>query len=148
MATTQDRVAPRLARPDGFYSTRDLKGGEKLFVGAVALIQAGLLVDATGNLAGGGTPVMVDRSEDNHLLDATNLADGEAKARVISGEAFLMNVDTPITVADEEKIVYLVDNDTVSLDDSAGARPKIGRIVRMKNADQAYVLIFGLTEQA
>lgn len=150
MATTNlgGRVTKRLNRPTGFFTTVDVKAGEAPIVGTLGLQQSGLLVDATGNIGAGGTPVMVDRAETpmertaETPLDNRTGQDGDVRARVIHGEAFLLNVQDNISATNEGDDVFIVDNDTVTIT-QVGTEPKVGHIVRVEGQNSAYVLVEG-----
>lgn len=147
------RVAPKLSRPTGFYSTYPVKDGEAVKVGTLALVQNGEVVDATpSNVSSGGTPVMVDRGEHpipengETTLDNTGAAEDYEQpvtARVTHGEVFLLNVDNDID-ATTSGDVWILDNDTVQTTQPA-SEPKVGHIVRVEDpaADTAFVLIEG-----
>jgi len=146
------RVAPKLSRPTGFYTTHDVKLGEAVKVGTLALIQGGELVDADPTAVGnGGTPVVVDRGEHTipedgeTQLDNRNGTDGEpVRARVVNGEVFLFNTDTAVTTADEGTDVYMLDNDTVQKAQPTG-EPRVGHIVRVEDTNLAFVKVDGLS---
>lgn len=145
------RVAPRLSRPTGFYTTHAVKMGEALKVGTLALLQGGELVDASPTAVGsGGTPVVVDRGEHaipeagETQLDNRNGTDGKpVRARVTNGEVFLFNTDTTVTEADEGTDVYILDNDTVQKAQPA-SEPRVGHIVRVETDTTAFVKVDGL----
>lgn len=146
------RVAPKISRPTGFYTTHPVKLGEAVKVGTLALIQSGELVDADPTAVGaGGTPVVVDRGEHTipeegkTALDNRNGTDGEpVTARVTNGEVFLFNTDTAVTSADEGTDVYILDNDTVQKAQPAG-EPRVGHIVRVEDTNLAFVKVDGLS---
>lgn len=150
------RVAPKLSRPTGFYTTHDVTLGEALKVGTLALIQSGELVDADPTAVGsGGTPVMVDRGEHSIPEDGKTQLDNRngtldteepVRARVVSGEAFLLNVDDDLTGSEEGQDVYILDNDTVQLT-QATSEPRVGHIARVESTgagSTAFVVVDGL----
>jgi len=150
------RVAPKLSRPTGFYTTHPVKNGEAVKVGTLALLQGDELVDADATAVGnGGTPVMVDRGEHPIPEDGKTALDNRngtkdyekpVKARVSNGEAFLLNVSENIDETDAGSDVYILDNDTVQLAQPA-TEPRVGHIIRVESAadDTAFVKIDGLS---
>lgn len=159
------RVTPQLARPTGFYTTHDVKMGEAVKVGTLAIIEpsSGELVDATPtSVQTLGTPVMVDRGEHPIPEDGETALDNRngskdyeqgVKARAEHGAAYLLNVKESIDQTDAGSEVYAIDNDTVSLNDddvgdgSGNTIPRVGHILRVESAanDTAFVLVDGLS---
>lgn len=151
------RVAPQLSRPTGIYTTHDVALGDALKVGCLALLQGGELVDADPTAVGnGGTPVMVDRGEHTIPEDGLTQLDNRngtldteepVVARVVSGEAFLLNVAEDLDGSEAGSDVYALDNDTVQLAQPA-SEPRVGHIVRVERTgtgSTAFVKIDGLS---
>jgi len=154
-----------MSRPTGFYRTYDVAAGDLVKVGCLALLQSGVLVDADAtSVTNMGTPVMVDSGEHTIPDDGETALDNRngatagpregapsgVRARVVNGEAFLLNTKEAVTTADEGKDVYAIDNDTVSLaDDDVGdgtgnAIPRVGHIARVEGSNSAFVIVDGV----
>jgi len=151
------RVAPKLSRPTGFYTTEPVQNGEAVKVGCLALFQSGELVDASPSaVSSGGTPVMVDRGEhtipeegETALDNRNGTLDSEQPvvARLSHGEVFLLNVEEDLSGDEAGEDVYILDNETVQLA-QPGTEPRVGHIVRIEDAgagSTAFVKIDGLS---
>lgn len=99
---------------------------------------------------------MVDRGEHTIPEDGLTLLDNRngtkdteqpVVARVIHGEAFLLNVSEDLDGSEEGQDVYALDNDTVQLA-QPGSEPRVGHIARIERTgtgSTAFVVIDGLS---
>lgn len=112
---------------------------------AVALIYAGSLVgvNAAGNLIrGSADPTLTIVGVAEKQLDNTGGSAGDLTMPVNHG-VFYFNVSgTAPTAADVGKLMFVVDDNTVSLDDAGGQRPPAGYLFQGPRADgQAPVFV-------
>ena len=110
------------------------KGNTEIFFGAlVALDASGYAVpaSATNTLLVIGWHDQAGNIPDGDSSDTTGLSDGARYIRVRQGCAPWAQSGTTITASHIGSIVYCVDDQTVSLSSSSGARPRVGIVVQV-----------------
>lgn len=108
-----------------------VKANEIIFKGAMLLLDSnGYLVNAAVGVSG------TSRGVAQESKDATGLSSGDIKCEVHSG-CFEFDVSGSMTNGDVNKMVFAVDNHTVSLDSLGLTRPAVGRLKWISNLSKA-----------
>ena len=122
-ALAKDRNTPQIA---GERFTYPVKGGEWIHAGALVFLDSGVVVP------GSETASLVFPCRAENSADNRNGGDGDLNISVTRG-AFGFANDGAVTAAHVGTAAYAADDQTVSADDNAGARPRAGIIVRVEN---------------
>ena len=124
-ARTADRPLQELS--DGLLSF-GVEAATTILAGVIVGINSsGYLVEGTAT-----SSIRVVGLSDEKVVNTVAAGYGSAgqlRCRVRTRPQYLAQTGTTITIADVGEIVYLVDNQTISISDAGGTRPPAGRIV-------------------
>lgn len=136
-AATASRRGQWLANtPEGYPTLADIDGSTKYLGGTL------------GTLNGSGQVIAYADGSQNHIVglikaedDTSTETAGDRKVELWQGVVVKLIVSDTISAADVGKEVFAEDNQTVSLT-QAGTESKIGKIVEVTGANEAFVYIY------